>query len=382
MRFVPVKHLDGKENLALNITNANMQTLLKKGATLSPKILDRIQKSGVQSVYVSDPAVDDLIDEDVHDTISPELRSASVNQVMKSFDRFQSRVQEQRKVMKYGDSGQDLFGSIKDISNDLINEILLSKNTRVMMNDIKTTSDYHYKHSVNVAVLSLIIGTEMGLSTIDLQNLAYGALLSDFGMNFIDEAILLKEDQVTASEFKKIMEHVETGYGHINENTVFNAHVKSIIMHHHERMDGSGYPNGLKGDEIHPLARIVMIADVYDAMTSDRPYRLAHTQHEAIEYIMAHADTHFDFKIANIFARKIVPYPVGTYVMLSTDQQAVVIRNNNQHPLRPVVRLFNGRDLDENAEEMNLLIYNNVTIKYIIYKLDANPTTTGGQNEN
>ncbi|MBN2794935.1 MAG: HD-GYP domain-containing protein [Clostridia bacterium] len=371
MRFVPIKHLNGDERLAVNITTAAQQTLVRKGTVLNQKIIDRIKKYGVQSVYVESQLDDQADDQDVvKDVIEPEVRSQSVHNIMKAIDRFQSRIIHEKKALKYGDAGQDLFEGIKGISSDLIHEIMLSKNARVMMNDIKTGSDYHYKHSVNVAVLSLIIGTEMGLNSKDLENLAFGALLLDFGINQIDKNVLYKEEKLSDEEMVLLKTHVSKGYEFLNNNTTFNAHVKSIVMHHHERMDGSGYPNGLTGDEIHPLARIVMIADVYDALTSDRPHRSAYNQHEAVEYIMAHAHNHFDFKIANIFARKIMPYPVGTYVKLSNNQQGVILKNNPQHPLRPVVRTFGKSKYDDsNAIKLDLLENNNVIIEKIIYNL-------------
>lgn len=158
------------------------------------------------------------------------------------------------------------------------------------------------------------------------------------------------------------------GYDQINDNTTFNAHVKSIIMHHHERINGTGYPNGLMGSDIHPLAKIVMLADVYDAMTSDRPHRLAHTQQEALEYIMAQAGEIFDFNIANAFSRKLVPYPVDSYVMLSNLEEGVVVRNNPNHPLRPIIRIT-SQSMDEAMQNssIDLLEHNNIVIKKNIY---------------
>lgn len=370
MRFVPVKHLGGDEILAVSITNANMQTLVREGSLLSLKLITRIKRYGIHSVYIKDTLLGDDSVESVKDTIQPILRSHSINKIKLSFDRFENRIKKQKQVLKYGDSGNDLFEGIKNISKDLISEIMSSKNTMVAMNDIKTTSDYHYKHSINVAVLSLIVGTELGLSTKELEDLAFGALLIDVGCNWVDETLLEKEAPLTEQELVEMHRHVQHSYDHINDNTTFNAHVKSIIMHHHERMNGTGYPNNLKADDIHPLAKIVMIADVYDALTSDRPHRAAYKQHEAIEYIMAAADGQFDFKIANIFARKVVPYPVGTYVLLSNKQQGVITKNNINHPLRPIIRTF-GKSAytNKNDVHLDLLATNNVIIESIIYSI-------------
>lgn len=370
MRYMPVQHLVGDEILAATLTNAKMQTLIKEGTVLTSKIIDRIKRYGVQSLYIKDSYMENEVEEEISDTISPNLRVNSTHKIKQSFDRFHSKVFIQKNSLKYGDTGQNLIDGLQNISNDLINEILLSKNTRVMMNDIKTSNDYTYQHSINVAVLSLIIGTTLGLSSQNLQDLTLGAMLCDIGVQWVDEKILNKTEALTEQEIKSIKDHAQIGYQYLNDNTTFNGHVKSIVLQHHERIDGSGYPNGLKDDDIHPLAKIVMIADVYDAMTSDRPHRVAHNQHDAIEYIMAQAHKQYDFNTANFFSRKIVPYPVGTYVLLSNQQKGVILKNNPGHPLRPVLRTF-GKSCITNTNDvrLDLLEHHNVVIEKIVYKL-------------
>lgn len=370
MRFVPVSELKGGEILAVNIINANMQVLMREGSALSIKMIERIRKLGIDSVYVSDMDMSDFIIGSVSDTIDSTVRNSSVNHIKMSFERFQARVDKQKQSLKYGDTGESLFGAVKLISSDLVDEILNAKDVLISMQDIKNATDYNYQHSVNIAVLSLIIGTELGLTLQELEDLAFGSLLLNIGFNWVDHRVLLKEKTLTDSELASVRSHVKVGYEYINSNTTFNAHVKSIIMHHHERMDGSGYPKGLKASDIHPLAKIVMVADVYDALTSDRPHRQAYNPHEAIEYIMARAGTLFDFNIASIFARKVVPYPVGTYVKLSNNQKGIITENNRNHPLRPVVRTFGKSTYtDETSYKIDLLEVNNITIEKVIYSL-------------
>lgn len=370
MRFIPVTHLKGEEVIAINISNANMQILVRKGSKLSQKMISRIRQYGIHSVYIEDDFMKAYCEEDLKDTIKPQLRNTSVFNIKTSFDRFQSRVSQQKKSLKYGKTGEALFQDIKNISSDLIQEIIYSKNTKVAMNDLKTLIDYQYEHSVNVAVLSLIIGVELGLSPKELEDLAYGALLIDVGSQGLNNQLLQKPRPYTHHEKEEIQKHVDMGYDYVNGNTLFNGHVKNIVLQHHERLNGSGYPKGLLNEDIHPLAKIVMIADVYDALTSDRPYRAAYRQHEAVEYIMAHADSLFDFKIANVFSRKIVPYPIGTYVLLSNEQKGIVTRNNPNHPLRPIIRTFGQSSITHtNAVSLNLLEVNNVVIDKIIYSI-------------
>lgn len=371
MRFIPIDELKADEILAVNVVNGKMQTLVSQGAKLTTSLINRIKKYGVSSVYIEDEKYTDLCCGTISDTIEPILRNHSINKIKTSIEKFEDKLNNQKKKLKYGDTGNELYSTVKTISGDLIHEILSAKNTRVVMQDIKSLTDYHHQHSVNVAVLSLIVGVEMGLSTKDLEDLAYGALLIDCGCQWLDKDLLISSNKYEKSEFNTVKEHVIKGYSHISDNTTFNAHVKSIIMHHHERVDGTGYPNELTAAEIHPLAKIVMIADVYDALTSDRPYRKAHSQNEAVEYIMAHADSKFDFEIAHLFARKVIPYPIGTYVELSNSQKGIVTENNPSHPMRPILRTFGKSNYTgSNNLQLNLLEHHNITINKIIYNLD------------
>ena len=150
----------------------------------------------------------------------------------------------------------------------------------------------------------------------------------------------------------------------LNDNTLANAFVKNIVLKHHERMNGSGYPMGLKSSEIDKYTKIVMIADVYDAMTSDRPYRKAYTPNEALEYIMGPSNL-FDPDSAYAFSRYILPYPPGELVELSGGSTALVIGTNEHMPLRPVVRVIMGVNRNEVIdlkERRNIVILRKATI--------------------
>lgn len=370
MRFIPIDYLHGNEVIAVNILNANLHILVRKGTALSHKMIDRIKDYGIQSVYIEDEKMSQFLKSDISDTIHPEIRSSSVFKLRDAFDTFEKQINIQKKSLRFGDSGQLLFKKLKETSKNLIDEVLKNKKHLITMNDIKSISSYHYEHAVNVAVLSLIIGAEIGLNSDALESLTFGALMIDMGSRWVEESLLLSSKKLETYELYEIRNHVKYGYSYLTENTTFNAHVKSILMHHHERMNGSGYPKALLAADIHPLAKIIMIADVYDALTSDRPYRKAYNQHEAIEYIMGNAGTLFDFKLASIFARKVIPYPIGSYVLLSNGQKGIVTANNNDYPLRPIVRTFGISQYTLSSSfQINLLETSNVVIKKIIYSL-------------
>lgn len=370
LRYIPLKSLKGVEILAQNIINANKQVLMREGTLLNIDRIARLLKTGIKSAYIKDPQMDAHLDEELKDVIDPETRQSSIYNVKNCFERFDSNIKRHKKSAKYGDEGILLFDGVKNISSNLIDEILNSKNPQIAMMDIKNITDYHYEHSVNVAVLSLLIGVEMGLSLKELEDLAYGAIMIDIGNSSVDKKILYKEEMLSEDEIKEVKKHVKTGYDYLNDNTTFNAHVKNILLQHHERIDGSGYPNKMHGKDISKLAKIVMVADVYDAMTSDRSYRDAFNQSEVTEYIMANAGECFDFNIANIFVRKVVIYPVGCYVLLSNNQKGLVLQNNKDYPLRPKIRTFGNLSHDEDSQLiLDLKETKNIVITKVIHSI-------------
>ena len=154
---------------------------------------------------------------------------------------------------------------------------------------------------------------------------------------------------------------VRLGYNYINKSPSIKSCIKVIALQHHERIDGLGYPNALKGDAINKLAKIVSIADVYDALTSDRCYRRALCASDALEYIMANVNKLFDFKI--------VPFPFGTIVKLSTGDIAVVQETQLNYPLRPVVKIVKSSDSKNEGKLLNLINELSVVINNVEYNI-------------
>ncbi|MCL4427461.1 MAG: HD-GYP domain-containing protein [Deltaproteobacteria bacterium] len=154
---------------------------------------------------------------------------------------------------------------------------------------------YTEKHSENMINLAVSIGRKIGLSSEKLETIRYGTLLHDIGKLAVSDNILNKEGKLTSEEFDEIKKHPITGYDLLH--SVFEP-IALIIRHHHEKIDGSGYPDGLKKDEISIEAKIVAVVDVYDALTNVRPYKKAFSKKEALKIIMDEECSHFDKKIA------------------------------------------------------------------------------------
>lgn len=369
MRFKPLDFLIDGEILAENLVNINNQTLLKKNATLTAKIAERIKNLGFKSVYTKMPDEEDILEEEVKDIINPEIRRKAIFDVKECIDTFQSQISTQKQALVYGDTGQGLVQTLGDVSDSLIEELMSSDDLKVSIMDIKSESHYMYEHAINTAVLSIMISLKMGLSSKDMRNIAIAALLANIGYTQIPSTLYDHERPLDEAAWQEVKQHPRISYDILTNNTNLNAHIKSMVIQHHERIDGSGYPFGIPASALHPYSKIVMVADVYDAMTSDRKYRLAHPHNEALEYIMANAGKLFDFEVTRIFSRCIVPFPAGSYVKLSDGTKAIVLRNNPSHPMRPVLRAFKHGLLDTSPEGyIDLMTRHNLTILGIVFE--------------
>jgi HD-GYP domain-containing protein (c-di-GMP phosphodiesterase class II) len=190
-------------------------------------------------------------------------------------------------------------------------------------------------------------------------------------------SIINKPGKLTPEEFDIMKTHPINSINQLQY--IVSLDVIRGIESHHEKVDGSGYPYGRKGDNIHLYGKILSVCDVYDALTSTRSYRKSCFPGEVIEYIMGCADTHFDYEILCKFLKNIVAYPVGTFVTLSNEKIAVVVKNFADNIMRPVIRIINDDNtIGEDIDLFNDLRYMNITITGMGYgydKIDYNSIT-------
>lgn len=197
------------------------------------------------------------------------------------------------------------------------------------------------RHSLNVAKLALYLGKHYGYGDTDLELLASAALLSDVGMAQIPSAITQKPGALTPREWGEIKRHAERGTLILKKEAVLWEAIARTAFEHHEKIDGSGYPRGLKGEEIHTFARIINIVDTFEAMISPRPHRLPLMAHDAMRHLVRESESGtVDRGAMRIFVRCMSMYPIGSYVRVSTGETGMVIKPNGDDVDRPVVKLF------------------------------------------
>lgn len=368
MRRIPLGSARGGDILAQSVYDHRGRVLLKAGNRLSPYLVSKIQEHQIHSLYIADN------DDDVgslKDVVSPLVRLEAVQSVRDIYNRFivKTTADDIMDMRRNQLRESPIILKLMEAADKLTDEVFLNPEAMVEMVSIKSYDNYLYEHAVNVAILSLLLGMDLHLKEEELGKLVLAALLMDIGSHFISSGILETPGPLSAEQWNAVKEHPATSHEYLTKKTQLSASVRHLILQHHERMDGSGYPSGITGEDIHPLARILAITDTYDALTSDRPHRPAHSPDEALEMIMGSAGRHFDFKMVNLFAKRVIAYPVGTYVRLSNNDQGEVVDCNVDIPLRPVVKILRRGGSGSQASEIDLAKDLNITVAEVIYQL-------------
>lgn len=226
------------------------------------------------------------------------------------------------------------------VMRTLVDEVLQAPDAIMNLMDIKSFDDYTFTHNVNVSAISLLIGSSMGLTKNELEELATGCMLHDVGKIKIAIDLLNKEGSLSDDEFVELRSHPRQGYDILVKSRGLSEESRLVALQHHEKFQGNGYPANLRGNEITLYARICSVADVYDALTTDRPYRLAMSPYDAIKILTSGIDRHFDPNVLTAFIRKFSLYPAGSFVRLNDASIALVLRNNPESVIRPVVKLL------------------------------------------
>jgi HD-GYP domain-containing protein (c-di-GMP phosphodiesterase class II) len=369
MRLVDTKHINDHYKLALNLYNTQGQILLKAGTQLSEKTIKHIRNLGYQSIYITDPISNNVMD----DYMDPKLRFESLNKIEEAFKAYNYYVKLKEDNSHSGkvENAEYLYlNKIKDLADDLILYLSNKHQIQIQFMDLKRQDDYLLKHSLNVAIYSILLGFKMNLPKDKIQILGIGALLSDIGMNNVNGRITLKKDKLTKKDKSEVMKHPVWGYKFLKENHLISPMTRAVVLQHHERLDGSGYPRGLEGEKILDLAQIVAIADTFDALTSDRPYRKALLPKYALDYITSKTGVIATTDIIKRFTEIIVPYPNGTIIKLNDGRFAIVSKQNKGYPLRPKIALIEETDGKINKTPINLLKENSLTIDTIEYEIE------------
>ena len=329
MIHIPIKKLKNGMITAQSIYNPLGASYLTKGMELSPTYIERLEKAGFDGVTVT--------------SLDPKLKLAPPDDIVQEKTRISAIQNVATAFHSVEENGTFDPAPLQGISENILQDIIAQQKNLVQLTDIRLHDTYTFAHSVNVAILSSLLGVLLKLSREEQLKLTLGGLLHDIGKVTVPYEILTKAGHLSDDEWSVMQGHPEAGRQRLKKMFPNDTLLSTIALQHHEHIDGSGYPNHLKGEQIHRYGRIVAIADVYDALTSVRPYKRAYTPSVAHRLMATCSPGHFDLDLLKLFFDNVAIYPVGT-ILKTQDGYAIVKKVEFGYTLTPVVCVFANRE--------------------------------------
>jgi len=348
VRLKSIENVALGEILAKPVYDDKCQLLLAKNVALTQNYIDRLMRSNIHCVYIEDELSAGL---EAETFVPDELKIRSVSTVRQVFKEL-----SERKTATYSIKSVD---QIKHVIDEMMAVIYDNPHTLYCMTELMGSDMYTYHHSAEVAVLSMLVARNMKLSDHFIQKIGVGAILHDLGKMRIPGDVLNKQETLTPEENLLMKEHPQFGYDMLKDNDFISPISRQIVLLHHEKLNGSGYPYKLSGDQIPIHVRIVTLCDIFNAISSNRSYKDRLSADEALEILRTEAVYELDRDIYYQLLKVVNIYPVGTVVMLSTGERAIVIKENPDAQTRPTVQLIKD---NKRAEIINLMDYLTVFI--------------------
>lgn len=360
-RLVRTRQLQPGMKIDQAVVDKSGRNLVQRGSILDNYVIDSLLKMGVMMVYIQSG---EETAGDIEKSISPQARKqierlhTDDRSKVELSDSVKTRVAEGIQFIYSNTESKELADATNNIASNLMNAINSTDAIAVDISALKTSDEYTFKHSVDVATMSMVLAKQQGLSQKQIYEIGVAGLLHDIGKTKIPLDILNKPARLTDEEFAVMKQHPVFGYRMIKDRDEFSNEICMAVLQHHEKMNSKGYPVGFPSDKITPYARILTIADIYDALVTERPYKSAFSQRDAVEMIMSMTGE-LDLTAMKSFLESMILYPVDSIVELSNGEKAKVVMNNPHYILRPtVVGIKSGRvyDLSLDIKCANIII--------------------------
>lgn len=362
MRLISLEQCQSGTKLGKPIYSENGVVLLAEGVELTDKLIEKLKRYNVSTIYIEDEASEGI---DIVEAIPEEMLVEAIGTVKKGLKDLAELNMSHPNIQGMMKSGRAIR-SFQKIFRGIVS--CLSEN-RMAINLLATTKiqeNYVYSHSVNVAIYACQLALENGLQLKDIEEIGLGAMLHDLGKLYISRDILHKPGKLTEEEFEQVKAHCQLGFDTIRKVHEIPVPVAHCALQHHEKIDGTGYPRGLKGDEIHRYAKIISVIDVFDAVTSPRHYRSAVLPHKGMELLYSGSGTHFDSRQVELFKKCIAIYPQGLTVKLNDGRVGIVSEYNFDAVGRPQIRIIQDEEQQPvQPYEIDLAANENLTVEIV-----------------
>ena len=341
-----------------------------QGVVNSPRTIELLKKQGVIRVVI------DFEQSEFSDDVG---ETSLEKEFSRSCDIYNQSTEQVKELLLNASSAKPLsIEAMSALAGEITNSITRNEHAMTILTRIREKSNYQWEHAINCAVLICGFSIYLGFKKNTVQELTLGALLHDIGTAKVSRTILEKKEKLTKNEMSVVKKHVFWGVELSKREGFTSPILMDMLVNHHERLDGSGYPRGIAGDKISKLSRITAIVDVYDAMTGDKPYKKGMLPQVVFRHLLNEKGK-YDVDIVQKFIKYLGIHPVGSLVQLSNDKIAIVIEGNRIEPLKPKIKVIyslklNGytKPTEHNLTEEEFTIVN--SIQASDYQINLNKT--------
>lgn len=324
MRKLSIKAIKGNEILARDIYDNNGTILIAAGIVIIKEYVQRLKELKIDYIYVEDEF---SIGVNLDEIIEMQIKEQCQNTVRVTLE-------------KYAYCGSAELENLKLVAEEIIYDLLEQPYVMFNIAGVRQKSETIYSHSLNVCALAVFIALRMRIPKAKINEIAVGSLLHDIGFNYIPISYNdLENVSFTEKEVNEMKKHVIYGYSALENENWLSSVAKDIVLCHHERVNGTGYPFHISKEKMKLGSKIVAICDEFDRLV----YGIFCTKmkvHEAIEYIVGNGGVLFDINVVKLFNESVAAYPNGTLIVTSEGDKGIVLRQNTNFPTRPIIRLL------------------------------------------
>jgi len=332
---------------------------------ITQSVIDELKKKGIRELYYTKN-----INKDLSQNMPPMFSEEIKEEAKEAIDNILEQVKKDEKV-----NVEEVRNVIEKLFKEMISKL---GKAAINLSIVKNYDEYTYTHLINVTILSMFFSKFLGASDFVIKEVGMGAILHDIGKVKIPTSILYKPGELTEEELKIIKKHPIIGYFAIKDEPTVSTYAKKIVLFHHERFDGNGYPLGLKFDRIGRYPQIVSLADVFDALTSERPYKPGMSIPQTLNFIMKKSGIYFEPLLAQKFIMEMSklyglpsPYAIGSFVLLNTGEKAVITQKDSEYTLKPTVLVIeNALGKPDTKRKINLYLDSSRYIVRSITEID------------